>query len=361
MSSPMICFIVIFSLVWPEVTPFGICEDSQVSAVASKYDTRMIFLVIDDFYWYLKSDVVPTDKNATALPDFFNKVTAAFYIDTNKPCGFKKVRVRAGIKQTEMDVWLFGPVNKGDIPMIPYDTRTSRLDKSRLTSLHKDHCFQKAKINWSRPIDAAFATDNFIIYLIQGNNYSSVNCSFICKDPDKHFGTANGPWPASDLGITKDINAVFPISKNRLVTFDAKEYKKFEFTVGKDTRLMVKKFQERNQILPDYFKITKFATNCGVKEVETKTEPTGETMQTDEAGLGGQTDSAPDSALPPEEGSDIWLWLIIAVIVIIVIGIGIALFFLSKNRSSQARPPPAQPQPVAKRPAEAAPKRLAKK
>lgn len=364
MSLP-ICLVLIWCLLRPQVASQRICADSQVDAIAFQDRSRTYFVVIGNYYWYFKEEEALREDEGKRLPDEFKQVTAAFFFNTFKLCD-TSVDSRVGVEIGEMDIWLLGPPDaNGDIKMMAFDTRHGMFRTKSKTNLARDQCFQKLRIKWDQPLNASFAIDS-TIYMVQGENYTAVDCSNVCKkakncENQDCFGEPRGPWSASDLQITNGINAMISRGNKELVKFDSTSFSVLKIISGTNDgkRLKTQPTGEKGMTLADYFKVKEFAENCEDKELNTaevKTEEPDAT-QNSELEQGNAEDTNPNSP-----GSGSWMWLIIAVIVVIVIVIAISLFFLTKGGASRPSPAPPSAQPkVASKVVPPAPKSASKR
>ena len=340
-----------------EVLSSFICKDSTLDSIAYANDAKMYFIASGGHYWWIKdTGFPPKDSVGKPIPEPFKKTTAALYIDGDNGCK-EKINTRVkGMKAKEKEVWVTEIVG-GKQKLMALDTKYGKWGDA--IDYDEDHCISKARIDFNKPIDAMFSRNYLEIYLVQGDTYAMVDCTFICTDPENKFGDDKPESKTQDFGTKDPIFGMLVIGVNeneKLLMFQKKVYYVMEIKTKQSTngKVIANKVGTGKDILIDFLRLKKETECTGLETPPPLVEETSKSDDTepeapDKSGEAeaaeGETSSG--SPTPTSEGTGSGLWIIITIIVVVLIVVAVALclcfaFRAKKVEESEASKPDAE-------------------
>ena len=299
------------------------CKDSVIDAIAYRPDNGMWFIVSEGHFWWISDkQFPPPDSEAKPLPKPFKKPTAAVFIDSSGGCLSSRA---GGVKPEESQIWITEMIGN-EIKFIAYDTNDFKWrpsikegDPSDGIGVASEDCIGRARFERETPIDAMFAI-RLDVYVIQGDKYSMVDCSFLCTKPEG-FGD---PEPKFDIS---DWDTSIKSGKIDAITYDSKQLLLFQgknvYDITIDRTLNGPKGQLKGKkgnprvIVSELLKVND-SVECTPLTTSTPTNVNQSESQN------SRLDSTPESPIEskkghPEKGISTWLIVVVMIVVLVCI------------------------------------------
>ena len=309
-----------------------LCENGiRLDSITYVDTNSMWFFTSGGHYWYLKAQHFPPKDPGTPLPSPFTRGDAAIYKNTLDGC--KGITADGG-KETpeEQEIHLIEHVN-GKNQVLIYDVRTNEWS-SEPKSIENYKDLTQAKIDWTKPIDAAFTHQKTFVVIVQDKKYSVVDTKPLCRNPD-NYGDSKKQRPITDFNHQDKIQSTATYNDSVFLLFSKDSFWKVtKRYYSSDWRIQgTKGFQQDPGT--EFFK---YEENCKLPPIDEDEEPEtppgsgpvgnpeppeateGSNEEETEEPAGGETDPE-----PTEKDGNEFPWIIVVIVVIIVIILAIIL------------------------------------
>ena len=320
----LICLVLKGIICGPDLCGNG----AKLDSITFVKSNNMWFFTSGGHYWYVKDSEFPPKTPGQPLPGGFKKGEAAFFLDYLNNCKGTK-RPDGNIFQNQ-EIHLLETID-GETKVMIYDVLSPSNPWSKEPiSYDKIRALSKAKVDFTKTIDATFVYKGTNVVVIQGQKYSVVDVKGVCTDPNA-FGISKEGRPNIELNVQTTIDATTDIKEDDyFYLFQDQIFWKVKihsYTIA-DGKFITTK----GAVLDVVTEFFKFQENCKLPpkdDSQTTVKPLGAgavgAVETQPSPKDGETSTpnAADNETTQKDGG--FLWIIVIVIVIIVVLIAIVL------------------------------------